>query len=50
MDEDVDHKLCGWTTETGAKLPIRDYAFDSYNGGEVLFFFPKGDRFIDMAA
>ena len=50
MDADVDHNLNGWTAETGAKLPIRNWSFDTYNGTEDLFFFPQGDRFIDLAA
>ncbi len=50
LDDDVDHLLCGWNVETGARLPLADYPFASYNGYEDLFFFTKGDRFIDLAA
>ncbi|MCX7428881.1 MAG: WD40 repeat domain-containing protein [Planctomycetia bacterium] len=50
VDDDVDHRLCGWNVKTGAKLPIADCAFTGYNGREDLYFYPKGDRFIDLAA
>ena len=52
VDEDVSHRLRGWTTTTAAELPIRDETFDSFgsfNGSENLFFYPKGDRIIDVA-
>ena len=49
LDDDVDHRLCGWSVKTGAELPIRNYLFDSYNGREDLFFYTSGDRFIDLA-
>ena len=50
IDDDVDHRLCGWEVTTGATLPIGDYAFASYSGREELFFYSKGDRFIDLEA
>ena len=50
VDDDVDHWLRGWTTKTGAALPIDDYAFASYNGTEDLFFLSDGSRFIDRSA
>ncbi len=50
VDDDVDHHLHGWNVATGEKLPIDDYLFASYNGDENLFFFPDGDRFIDLSA
>jgi WD40 repeat protein len=50
VDDDVDHFLVGWNTKTGERLPMETYRFASYNGYEELFFYPKGDRFIDLSA
>lgn len=50
VDDDVDHRLCGWSVATGARLPIENYVLPSYNGSERLFFFGDGERFVDLAA
>ena len=50
VDDDVDRFLAGWDAATGAKLLIERFNFATYNGDEELFFYPKGDRFVDLAA
>lgn len=49
IDEDVEHHLQAWSVSSGEKLPIGEYNFASFNGSEKLFFFPPGDRFIDLS-
>ena len=48
VDDDVDRHLRGWDVSTGRSLAIADYVVPSYNGTERLFFFPEGDRFVDL--
>ncbi len=50
VDDDVMRLLVGWDVTTGARLPIETFDFATYNGHEELFFYPKGDRFVDLAA
>ncbi len=50
VDDDVDHFLRGWDVASGLSLDISEFRFTTYNGEEQLFFYPEGDRFIDMAA
>ncbi len=48
VDDDTDDKLAGWDVATGAKLPIAEYLL-GYSSYEKLFFWPKGDRFLDLS-
>jgi WD40 repeat protein len=47
IDDDVDAQLCGWDGATDELLPLAAYEV-GYNSNDELFFFPKGDRFIDL--
>lgn len=50
VDDDVSHELRGWNAETGRPLSTSDFPEVNYNGREELFFFPGGDRFVDLNA
>ena len=46
LDDNV-YRFRGWKVETGTELPIRDYRV-SYNMIYDVYFFPEGDRFINI--